>query len=359
VSPLRAQQGLSLIELMISVAIGLGLLAALATVFVNSSRSQAELARAAQQIENGRFATQTLQDDLWHAGFYGRHLAYATAAPVAHPDPCSTNLDTTVATPTPLQNSLVFGVQGYNDAATVPAALAGCLSADDLLPGTDILVVRRAESRTAAAAALSANTIYMQAVAETYDPVALQILKPILAKGNPSSAFNQASPTTAELGEIRRFRVHIYFVAKCSVPAGGAATCNAGADAGNPIPTLKRLELGPAGTFQIVPLVEGIENVQVEYGVDTVPAGLPAGSPYVGDGMPESYKAAPTAAEFSQVVAVRLFVLARATEASTSYSDTKTYDLGLHGTVAGSGPYKRQVFTTVVRLNNLAGWREK
>jgi type IV pilus assembly protein PilW len=357
-SPRRSQQGISLIELMISMAIGLGLLAALTTVFVNSSRSQAELTRAAQQIENGRFATQTMQDDLWHAGFYGRHTAYLTAAPAALPDPCSTNLDTSVAAPTPLQNALPFGVQGYNDAATVPAALAGCLSADDLLPGTDILVVRRAESRIATGA-LSANTIYMQALAETYDPVALVALKPVLAKGNPASAFNLASPTTTVPGEIRRFHVHIYFVAKCSVPAGGAATCNAGADGGKPIPTLKRLELGPAGTFQVVPLVEGIENVQIEYGIDTVPAGLPTGSPYVGDGMPESYKAAPTAAEFSQVVAVRLFVLARATEASTGYADTKTYDLGLHGAVVGSGPYKRQVFTTVVRLNNLAGWREK
>jgi type IV pilus assembly protein PilW len=358
-SPRRRQQGLSLIELMVSMAIGLGLLAALSTVFVNSSRSQAELARAAQQIENGRFATQTLQDDLWHAGFYGRYVAYSTTAPAALPDPCSINLDTAVAVPTPLQNALVFGVQGYNDAAAVPAALAGCLSADDLLPGTDILVVRRTESRTSAVGALNAKTIYLQSVAESYDPVSLTALSPIIAKGNPSATFNQASPTTSELGEIRRFHVHIYFIAKCSVPAGGAANCNAGADSGKPIPTLKRLEINAAGAFEVVPLVEGIENLQVEYGIDTVPAGLPAGSPYAGDGMPESYKAAPTATEFSQVVAVRLFVLARATEASVSYVDSKTYDLGLHGAVVGSGPYKRQVFTTVVRLQNAAGWRER
>jgi type IV pilus assembly protein PilW len=356
----HAQQGISLIELMISITIGLLLLAGLTTVFVNSSRAQAELARASQQIENGRFATQTLQEDIWHAGFYGRHVAYVTSAPAALPDPCSTNVDTAVAVPTPLQNALGFAVQGYDDPAAVPAALAGCLSAGDFVPRTDILVVRRAESRVVAVASLAANTIYLQSVAEAYDPVTLQPMKPVIAKGSPSSTFNQQSPTTGELGEIRRFRVHVYFIAPCSVPADGGTSCTGpGDDSGRPIPTLKRLELGPAGTFQIVPLVEGIENLQADYGIDTVLGGLPTGAPYAGDGMPETYVAAPTAAEFSQVVAVRLHVLARATEPSVSYADAKTYDLGLHGTVTPGGPYKRHVFTTVVRIQNVAGWRER
>jgi type IV pilus assembly protein PilW len=352
------QQGLSLIELMIAIAIGLGLLAALTTVFVNSSRSQAELTRASQQIENGRFATQTLQEDIWHAGFYGRHVAYVTAAPGALPDPCSTNLDTGVPVPTPLQSALAFAVQGYDDPVAVPAALAACLSANDYVPGTDILVVRRAESRVVLPAALNATTVYLQSVAEAYDPVSLQPMRPIIAPG--TGAFTQTSPTTGELGDIRRYRVHIYFIAPCSVPAGGGVSCTgANDDGGRPIPTLKRLELGSAGGFTIVPLVEGIENLQVDYGVDTPLVGLPANAPYAGDGMPDTYKDAPTAAEFTQIVAVRLFLLARATEPSASYTDAKTYDLGLHGTVAPGGPYKRHVFTSVVRLQNVAGWRER
>jgi len=357
---MRTQRGLSLIELMIAMTIGLLLLAALTTVFVNSSRSQAELARASQQIENGRFATQTLQDDIWHAGFYGRHIAYVTAAPAALPDPCSTNVDTATVTPTPLQNSLAFALQGYNAPGAVPAGLTPCLAEEDFVPGTDILVVRRAESRVVAPASLAPDTIYLQSVAEAYDPVSLQPMRPVIAKGSPSSGFSQQSPTTGEPGEIRRFRVHIYFLAPCSVPAGGGTSCTGGSDdGGRPIPTLKRLELGPAGTFQIVPLVEGIENFQLDYGIDTVLGGLPAGAPYAGDGMPDTYIAAPTAAEFSQVVAVRLHLLARATEPSVRYTDTKTYDLGLHGTLTPGGPYKRHVFTTIVRVQNVAGWRER
>lgn len=355
----RAQRGLSLIELMIAITIGLGLLAALTTVFVNSSRSQAELARASQQIENGRFAIQTLQEDVWHAGFYGRHIAYTTTAPTSLPDPCSTNVDTGVASPTPLQNALVFAIQGYNDPASVPTALT-CLSAADFVANNDILIVRRAESRATALASLAANTVYLQSVAEAYNPLTLQVMRPVIARGSPATPFNQTSSTTGEAGEIRRFHVHIYFIAPCSAPAGGGANCTgANDDGGRPIPTLKRLELGPTGGFQIVPLVEGIERFQVEYGIDTPLTGMPSGAPYAGDGMPDAYTANPTAAEFSQVVAVRLYLLARATEPSAGYTDSKTYDLGVHGTVAPADQYKRHLFTTVVRLQNVAGWRER
>jgi type IV pilus assembly protein PilW len=357
---IRRQRGLSLIELMIGLAIGLGLLAALTTVFVNSSRSQAETVRATQQIENGRFATQTIQDDVWHAGFYGRYVAYTTAAPAALPDPCSTNLDTAVATPTPLQNSLVFAVQGYNDPATVPTQLSGCLADEDFVPGTDILVVRRAESLVTPSASLTGSAIYLQSVAEAYNPTTLQAMRPVIALGSSAGSFNLASPTTGELGEIRRFHVHVYFIAPCSVPAGGGTSCTgASDDGGRPIPTLKRLELSTSGAFNVIPLVEGIENMQLEYGVDAVPGSLPANSPYAGDGMPDSYIAAPTAAEFSQVVAVRVYLLARANEATQGYTDNKTYDLGLHGTVASADAYKRKVFETVIRVQNVAGWREK
>ena len=359
----QAQRGLSLLEMLIAITIGLGLLAALTTVFVNSSRSQAELARASQQIENGRFAIQMLQDDIWHAGFYGRHIAYTATAPTALPDPCSTNADTSVVSPTPMQNALWFPIQGYSDLSAVPTALAACLTAADLYTGAgrnDILVVRRADSRATALASLAANTYYLQSVAEPYNPTTLQQLRPVIAKGSPSTVFTQTSPTNGELGEIRRYHVHIYFVAPCSAPAGGGANCTgANDDGGNPIPTLKRLELSSAGAFQIVPLVEGIERFQVEYGIDTPLTGLPTGAPYAGDGMPDSYTDNPTADQFSQVVAIRLYLLARANEQSAGYTDTKTYDLGIAGTTAPGGAFKRHLFTTVVRLQNVAGWRER
>ena len=56
------------------------------------------------------------------------------------------------------------------------------------------------------------------------------------------------------------------------------------------------------------------------------------------------------------VTSARIYVLARSREASPNYTDTKTYTLGSAGDV---GPFndnfKRHVFTTTVRLTNIAG----
>lgn len=364
-SPAGRQRGLSLIELMVSMAIGLGLLAALATVFSNTSSTQADMARSSQQIESGRFATQLLQDNVWHAGYYGRYVAYSTvdaaAALTALPDPCSTNIDPATASPTPLQSSLPFAIQGYDQPATKPAALT-CLDAENWVPGTDILVVRRADSRTTAIGSVANDTYYLQSIAETVNLSTLKPISPVIAKGSTPAAFNLAGGPANEAGEIRRFHVQIYFISPCSVPATGTKCSAAGTDDGGvSIPTLKRLELATDGTFQIVPLVEGIENMQVDYGIDTVPAGLAGTQPYAGDGLPDSYKKAPSITEFTQVTAVRIFLLARATEKSADHDDGKTYALGLHGTYVPSGEakkYKRHLYSTTIRVQNPAGWRE-
>src|SRR5207237_180954 len=75
-----------------------------------------------------------------------------------------------------------------------------------------------------------------------------------------------------------RARTHIYFVANNDKPGDG-------------IPPLKRAELGVnaggAAAFNVVPLVEGVENLQLEYGLDTaVPT---TGSPAVYTADPSSY----------------------------------------------------------------------
>ena len=84
-----------------------------------------------------------------------------------------------------------------------------------------------------------------------------------------------------------------------------------------------------------------------------------------GDGVPDGdYVRCSTAAtlhavdELMNVTSVKIYVLARSREASPNYTDSKTYTLGSAGDV---GPFndnfKRHVFTTTVRLTNVAGRR--
>jgi type IV pilus assembly protein PilW len=152
---------------------------------------------------------------------------------------------------------------------------------------------------------------------------------------------------------LRKYFVHIYFVSPCSVPAGGATDCTgSGDDNGHPIPTLKRLELsynGAATQWTIVPLVEGIENMQLDYGMDTD-----------GDGYPNNYITNPaTSTDWSNVMAVRINLLARNIDCTASYQDTKTYNLGLASGITPAsavgctnGDYRRHVFTEAVRAIN-------
>ena len=66
-----ASRGFGLVELMVSIVIGLVIIAALVALFVGTSRNNREMATANSMIENGRFAIQLLEGDVVHAGFWG------------------------------------------------------------------------------------------------------------------------------------------------------------------------------------------------------------------------------------------------------------------------------------------------
>ena len=127
----RRQRGFTLVELMIASAIGLLVLAGMATLFVSNSRAQTEIEKANRQIENGRYAIDLLTSDLRNAGYYGEFDPSRMPDPAALPDPCDTDL-------ADIRAALPLSVQGFNNAEDKSVA---CLT--DLKPGTDIVVVRR------------------------------------------------------------------------------------------------------------------------------------------------------------------------------------------------------------------------
>jgi type IV pilus assembly protein PilW len=145
---------------------------------------------------------------------------------------------------------------------------------------------------------------------------------------------------------LRQFHTSIYFVSPCSLGTGTGGACQ---QSDRALPTLKRMDLGPSG-WALVPLVEGIENMQLEYGEDT---------DATADGSPDSFTAHPaaTATAWASVMAVRVHLLARSTSTSAGYTDTKTYRLGANAdgsdnSVTPGGGYKRHAFTGVVRVVN-------
>jgi len=359
------EAGFSLVELMIAMAIGFLVLAGLVSVFASSSRAHRELQQASQHLDNGRFAIETISNDLQHAGFYGQFYN-PPAAPAALPDPCE------IASATNLYGALPVAAQLYSapdystraDLSATTCAAYG-LTAANLLPGTDVVVIRRADARALAPADIpTQHDVYIQstilAAEIQFGSAGSSIGTTKKADGSATALFQKDGTTAAE---IRKYHVHIYFIAPCSLPAGGGTVCTGAADdSGRPIPTLKRLELTASGgntTMSIVPLAEGIENLQVEFGIDESPATAQPLTGMIGDGAADFYVDAPSAVQMPNVTSATLYLIARNTEPSVGYTDTKSYSLGLAGaTVVTNDQYRRHVFNTTVRLVNPSSRRE-
>ncbi len=363
--PKNRQQGLSLVELMVAVTIGLLLLAGLLSVVTGTSRSYGELNKTSRQLENGRYALQILKTEIQHAGFYGGMTDLTTLpTPSTAPD----LPDPGLVTAADLQDALSLPIQGYDDPTSPSGSITGFSDANHV-SGTDILVIRRTATEpvaiepTATAPsssddgnpALEQNRFYLQGTGAGY-VLQAEDADPDNDWTLWNTAWRRWDGTTSyqHFAPIFPYEVHIYFVSPCSEPSSGTV-CDSTADGGVPIPTLKRLVLGKDGSgnaaMVLEPLVEGIQDMQIDYGVDSDDDGAPNGS----------YTAAPgSITDWTNVVSVRINLLARNIEPSGGPADTKTYTLGEDGDV---GPfndhYKRHVYSMAVRANNLSGRREQ
>lgn len=459
----RAHRGFTIIELMIAMTVSLLLLVSLVGIFVNTSRNQSEMMKTNGLIEGGRVALQILQDDLVHGGYFGGYLpgfddltssAVPGDVPAAIPNPCQayTNWDSTY------RSSLIgIPVQASD---TLPTG-AGCTSPLTQRPGTDVLVVRHADTcvpgvgncepdtagrlyfqtsfcaaeKNAGTAVLATSTTITlganaSTVAGAYNGVTLRTVSgtglgqyrsivsyngstrtatintpwTVIPDGTTTYAFEYAlgtstfplhrrdcvgtgTPpslplTSGTLAQKRRFVSNLYYISDIAHPER----------AGELIPTLvrSRLDVSGGSIVQLPPeaLIDGIESMRVELGIDDISdSGDPVDysgaidwadaartSPTNrGDGAPDRFirctTAAPcTAADLTNVVAVKLYLLVRARDRTPGHTDAKTYCLGepaANGTcpaanliAAANDDYKRHVFTTSVRLHNVSGRRE-
>ena len=333
---LATERGFSLIEFMIAITLGLMVVSVILGLFANTSRARTDLERASQQIDSARYAVDVISADLQLAGYYGELNASALPIPGALPDVCSAN-------PTVWATALPIHVQGYDDGAGVPT----CIPAT-LVPGTDVVAVRRVRTCVAGAVgcdAVVASEPYLQ-VALCGNTVTSQKLG-IAA----DTAFTLTQKDCVSVAPLRRYLVEIYFISSDN-------------GLGANIPTLKRLEFN-GNSFVEAPLADGIERLQLEYGIDTN-----------GDGSPDQYSADPTnftyagctictaANNWSNVVTAKIHVLARSGEPTMGHIDKKIYALGTaaNGNAVRVGPfndgYQRHVYSAAVRLMNPSGRRE-
>ncbi|MOA03349.1 hypothetical protein D3C78_1228500 [compost metagenome] len=137
---------------------------------------------------------------------------------------------------------------------------------------------------------------------------------------------------------VRRYAERLIYVSPCGVCSG---------DGADSIPTLKMVELRNGAWSDPMSLVEGVEDLQLEYGIDSD-----------SDGYPDEFVDQPASDKWRDVVAVRFHLLVRNLEESrTGNAPDKTYVLGSK-TVTPNDDFKRHVYSMTVRLRNAAERRE-
>jgi type IV pilus assembly protein PilW len=346
--PNRRQSGFTLVELMVAITVGLLLLAGLSTLFTSNNAAQMEIDRANRQVENGRYAMQLMTGDLRNAGYYAEFDPVSLVAPAAPPDPCSTNI-------ADITSGIALAVQGYDDNTTI-----NCLT--DRKAGTDVVAVRHTQTCVVDAAdcePASAGGPFFQASlcnnsfelgsnqVSNYYQVSATNTGFTLHQRNCNATQNSGTPAV-----LRRLLTHIYFIANNSIGTDG-------------IPTLKRAEVVSNGgvlSVQIVPLAEGIENMQIEYGIDNDADGVAdvfAADAATANGCGGGGACA--VSNWSNVVSLKLNLLARTLTPTMTYTDTKSYTLGLNAQrqpniiAAANDKYKRHVFSSLIGLPNVAG----
>jgi type IV pilus assembly protein PilW len=342
--------GFTLVEILVALALGMLILLALTVLFARNTGNHSELERNTRQLENARFSIDMLGEDLMHAGYYGDFdpdPLVVNPADYTLPDPCEQGATpstlqgwNTPNPPNPLSANAADRVQAPVPVQGIAAGTAvGCLA--NRRAGTEALVVRHAETGAPSTiAAGHAANLYLQVARCPLDTARIR------AATTGSGSLTLRLPDCATVNtEVRRLSQRIYYIASCNDCA-----VNDG------IPTLKRVET-VNGQRRTMAVAEGVENLQVEYGLDTDDDGQTDAFVTLGSGVITGVTAVPNV--WQNVVAVRLHLLTRSSQPTPGFTDTRTYRLGPDVTVATPGDgNKRTLLTTTVRLNNVGGRRE-
>lgn len=342
----RHARGTSLVEIMIALTIGLVLLAGLAELFANNSRTRGEIDKASKQVENGRYAVEVLRNEIRMAGFFGGYDdSAATPLPTAACIPASgVGLSAVNLGWQSSPAKVPLGVHGYAGGDTPTAE--SCITRQKA--NTDVLIVRRLESTRQTVASVvgasAANEYYMQVSHCSDSTVDSPSVPFVVASGASATPFVLHEKNCITPAPLRKLVVRVFYVAICSDCTG----------AGDGVPTLRMIELA-GGSLVNLPVAEGIDALRLEYGIDSDD-----------DGTVDTVKRcktgtdACTTAEWRSAMAVQVRLLARNVAASPDYVDHKSYDMGLAGSISPlNDHYKRHVYSSLVIVYNHTGPREQ
>ncbi len=320
---LSKMDGLSLVELLVSIVLGLLLTTGIVTVYLESKSNYIVEEEMARLQENGRYALNYLKRELTLAGFYSGNLDAETlpAAAIGGSDCASGNWALDASEPVDLINDF-----DGSSLDTILSTTWTCLVGSDIEDDTDILAVKRSAGEATLKDGEFSTGVTAAEDAQWY--LRLENFGDIINWVYVGDGLNFPSGIGAG-SQVDYWEMYasIFYIQKFSA-------------SGDAVPTLCVVRL-VGDSMSPECLVEGIEDMQVEFGIDTN-----------GDGVADRYKDAPLPAELRTAVVARVYLLLRSLGEVTGYTNSKTYQLGQKAVSAKDDGYLRRVFSTTVQMRN-------
>jgi len=329
----RSIAGFSLVELMVALVIGAILIAGAVTVYSRSRTTYRVNEMAARLQETARYAMDFIESDLRMANFWGLNsqpdLILNRAVPVGQvPGEFSTFAWASLcgtAWPLNLDNF----VEGLDDRPSGTGTANFGLTCNPLgganVAGADVLIVRRAGN--APVQTMTGNRLHLQT-----SRIQGVIFVSSTTCTNPLDSTCIPPGYLPPLAETHELLVHAYYVAQQSV---GDTT----------MPALRRKAIGAGPAINDEEIIPGIEDLQLEFGVDANADG--SADLYVaGDDVPVGTG--------QPVVSVRVWLRVRADAPDVTFTDGTTYTYaGRSFTPAGAAAqFRRGLFSKTIQLRN-------
>lgn len=350
------QSGLSLVELMIALALGLVLTLGVTQVFLGSNKTYRTSDAIGFLQENLRFSMSRISRDARMAGNQG----CLVGQPTDHLDTTDTAYDSLLWAPgqavigweapnTGLGKKLTLSgfTAGGGNWTTGSADAAPATIVSNALRGTDFIVLTGSERAdvvlqgnpsatvgtisTQAATGINAETIILAVVDECNDGARFQN-----TNSNSVSGFSGAGSATPGNSTTPDFSGY-NDEASVYVYRSRGYYIGIGADGG---PALFRMPLTPGEGTAAVELVSGVENMQILYGV--------AGSQRAA----ERYVPASAVADWDDVVSVRVGLLMRSGDQILEEDNAETFNLVGTEIDPGADRRARLVATTTIGIRN-------
>lgn len=320
-----AQAGVSLVELMVALVLGLFLIFGAVTIYSKSRTTYRTTEAVARLQETARYAFDTIEPDVRMASYWGLasrpdyivNSATATEDRPAELDAAATEID---ECGTNFAINLREYLAGVNGADAVAWPLGCNAFRDAWRDDTDVLVIRRGGETQPAA--LAEGRLYIQT---SRIQGSMFIATSCSDPKDPGCIPADYSPPASE---TRTLETTVYYIANEST-------------ARDDVPSLRRKRL-VNGAMMDEEVVSGVEDLQVRFGIDTN-----------GDSNADNYVDPETnpALYGGAIVAATIWLRVRGEDPEIGFADDRTYTAGDMATTPG-GNFRRFLISKTIQLRN-------